>query len=271
MKAEDFDKYFIEIFMTYSLKDLTVYSNPNITNPKHPLLLRDLKKDTMITDGYTAYVPIIEKLQMTHQKCVFHKIMNQRTPVWKTTNKLERQLKNKENQLEKTQEKIQQLENLSKGQKPGKIPLKDKKRRKNKKKLNKKKQEKRQLKKDIKKINEQLAEFEYYNAKISEIFDYDTVKKAEREFNRLYNQLDFLPEEVAKFVKNLQKDFDKTINHIRRKDIPKTNNLLEGFFKITFPKKYKRRFRTEKGVKNYLRHMRIRWYERNVLHEKIIV
>ena len=25
----------------------------------------------MITDGDTAYVPIIEKLQMTHQKCVF--------------------------------------------------------------------------------------------------------------------------------------------------------------------------------------------------------
>ena len=105
MKYEDFDKYFIEIFMTYSLKDLTPYSNPDIPNPKHSLLLTDLKKDTMITDGYTTYVPIIEKLHMTHQKCVFHKIMNQRTPVWKTTNKIERQLKNKENQLEKTKEK----------------------------------------------------------------------------------------------------------------------------------------------------------------------
>lgn len=83
MKDEDFDKYFIEIFMTYSLKDLTAYSNPDITNPKHPLLLGDLKKDTMITDGYTAYVPIIEKLQMTHQKCVFHKIMNQQHPYGK--------------------------------------------------------------------------------------------------------------------------------------------------------------------------------------------
>ncbi len=96
MKYEDFDKYFIEIFMTYSLKDLTPYSNPDIPNPKHSLLLTDLKKDTMITDGYTTYVPIIEKLHMTHQKCVFHKIMNQRTPVWKTTNKIERQLINKE-------------------------------------------------------------------------------------------------------------------------------------------------------------------------------
>ena len=63
----------------------------------------------MITDGYTAYVPIIEKLQMTHQKCVFHKIMNQRTPVWKTTNKLERQLKTKtHNQKPKTLTKMLQ-------------------------------------------------------------------------------------------------------------------------------------------------------------------
>ena len=74
MKYEDFDKYFIEIFMTYSLKDLTPHSTPNIQNSIHPLLLTDWKKDTMITDGYTAYVPIIEKLHMTHQKCVFHKI-----------------------------------------------------------------------------------------------------------------------------------------------------------------------------------------------------
>ena len=44
IKSEDFDKYFIEIFMTYSLKDLTAYSNPNIPNPKHPLLLSVLKK-----------------------------------------------------------------------------------------------------------------------------------------------------------------------------------------------------------------------------------
>ena len=269
IKAEDFDKYFIELFMTYSLKDLTAYSNPYIPNPKHPLLLRDLKKDTMITDGYTAYVSIIENLQMDHQKCVFHKMMNQRTPVWKTTNKLERQLKNKENKLKETEEKIQQLEKLSKGQKPGPIPLKDKKRRKNKEKLKKKKQEKKKLKKEIKEIKKKLGEYEYYNNKISEIFTYDTVEKAKKEFNRIYNQLDFLPEEIAKFIKNLKKDFDKTINHIKRNDIPKTNNLLEGFFKITFPKKYKRRFRTEQGVKNYLRHMRIRWYERNVLHEKI--
>ena len=99
-------------------------------NPKHPLLLRDLKRDTMITYGYTAYVSIIESLQMDHQKCVFHKMMNQRTSVWKTMAQLERQLKSKENKLERTLKKIQELEKLSKRQKRGRIPLKDKKRRK---------------------------------------------------------------------------------------------------------------------------------------------
>ncbi len=269
MKKEDFDKYFIEIFMTYSLKDLTIYSNPNQPNPQNHLYLTDLKKDTMITDGYAAYVPIIEKLQMTHQKCVFHKIMNQRTPVWKTTNKLERQLKSKEEQLEKTITKIEQLEKQSKGQKPGRIPKKDTKRIKNKEKLKKRKQEKTKLKNEIKKIKKQLKEYEKLNKRISSLYEYNTIKEAKREFNELYNQLNHLPDEIAKFIKNLKKDFDKTINHIKRTEIPKTNNLLEGFYKITFPKKYKRTFRTETGVKNYLRHMRIRWYERNVFHQKI--
>ena len=90
------------------------------------------------------------------------------------------------------------------------------------------------------------------------------------EFNRLYNQLDFLPDEVVKFVKNLKKDFDKTINHIKRKDIS-NEQLTQRIFKITFPKKYKRRFRTENGLKNYLQHIKIRWYEGNVLHEKITI
>ena len=46
-------------------------------------------------------------------------------------------------------------------------------------KLKKKKQEKTQLKKDIKKIKKQLAEFEYYNTKISEIFNYNPVNDAD--------------------------------------------------------------------------------------------
>ena len=93
MKYEDFDKYFIEIFMTYSLKDLTTYSNPNIPNPKHSLFLTDLKKDTMITDGYTAYAPIIEKLQNDSSKIHISQNNEQTNTSMENNNKIERQLK----------------------------------------------------------------------------------------------------------------------------------------------------------------------------------
>ena len=48
---EQFNSDFIEIFLTYSLKDLSIYSDPTRPNPRHPLLLPDLKKDIIVTDG----------------------------------------------------------------------------------------------------------------------------------------------------------------------------------------------------------------------------
>ena len=60
----------------------------------------------------------------------------------------------------------------------------------------------------------------------------------------------------------------KKIN-IENENIPKTNNWLELFFNIVFPKKYCKRFRTLWGVKTFLRYGKIRWYERVVLKEKI--
>ena len=71
----------------------------------------------------------------------------------------------------------------------------------------------------------------------------------------LYNEMDFLPDVVAKFIKNLSKDFDSTIQHIIRPEIPNTNNLLEGYFKITLPRHLKKIFRGwfyEKICKNHI-------------------
>ena len=38
---ELFDSYFMEIFIKYSLKDLSIYNDPTRPNPRHPLLLTD--------------------------------------------------------------------------------------------------------------------------------------------------------------------------------------------------------------------------------------
>lgn len=44
--------------------------------------------------------------------------MNQRTPVWKTTNKIECQLKNKENKLKKQRKKYNNWKNYPKDKNP---------------------------------------------------------------------------------------------------------------------------------------------------------
>ena len=41
---------FLETFIIYSQKDLSSYKDPNTPNPRHPLLLTDLKKDVIITE-----------------------------------------------------------------------------------------------------------------------------------------------------------------------------------------------------------------------------
>ena len=81
-----FDIDFIEIFLKYSLENQ--------------------KRKILITDGHTAYPEIIQKLNLKQQKCTFHKIQVQRTPVWKKIHRLERQNKSKQKQINKNLEKI---------------------------------------------------------------------------------------------------------------------------------------------------------------------
>ena len=90
---EMFDPYFIEIFLKYSLKDLSVYSDPTRPNPRHPLLLPDLKKFVIVTDGDKAYPKILEKLGVKQHRCVFHKVMNQRLVTWKQQRRIGRKQK----------------------------------------------------------------------------------------------------------------------------------------------------------------------------------
>ena len=118
-------------------------------------------------------------------------------------------------------------------------------------------------------MQKEYDEYEDYSKRISEIFEQDTIKDAKRRFNILNNQIEFLPEEIAKFLRNLEKDLDATLSFIENENIPKTNNWLELFFKIVFPKKYRNRFKTIKGVNRFLRSRQLKWHENIVLKEKI--
>ena len=49
------------------------------------------------------------------------------------------------------------------------------------------------------------------------------------------------------------KDLDATLANIENENVPKTNNWLELFFRVVFPKRFRNRFKTFLGVDNFLR------------------
>ena len=85
---------FLPGFIKFSQKDLTVYANPYSSNPPHPLLLPDFKKDTLIGDGLRDYPRIAKSINMDFHPCVFHKLFTPNQKIWKHQNKI-----NKKNRI----------------------------------------------------------------------------------------------------------------------------------------------------------------------------
>ena len=247
IKENQFDDEFIELFLKYSLMDKN--------------------KKILITDGYLSYPDIIKKLNMKQQKCTFHKIKNQRDPVWKKIHRIERKNKSLQNQIKKNLEKINTI-NKKHERKTGNIPKNDKIKIKNIKKRQKLERENRKLKKEIRNNKKEIKDYKNYNKRISNIFKSKTAKEARTRFKLLQNEIKTMPKEIQKFIKKLSKDFETTINHIKNPEIPGTNNLIEGFFKTTFPGKIKKIYRPDKGLRIRLKLSQLRWTKRNVLKIK---
>ena len=265
---EDY-RLLLEPFILYSLKDLSVYNDPETPNPLSPLLLPDLKKHTLTGDGLPEYPSIAKKANMDFHPCVFHLIMNERKPVWKRQRVIEKKRQSNESKILKNDDKISRYYEKYSGQ--GKIKKSDKIRRKQKDKTTDRIRENKKLNKKNRGLKKEFDEFEDLNRRISEIFDQDTIKDAKKRFNILYNQMDHLPDEVKPFLRRLKKDLDATLSFIEDNNIPKTNNWLELFFKNVFPKKYRNRFKTIRGVERFLRSRKNKWYENVVLKEPIII
>ena len=244
MLQEDFDKEFLEIFLKYSLEGLP--------------------KKVLITDGYSAYPGIIEKICINHQLCIFHIIKNKRTPSFKKIRKLEKRIKTIKNTLKDNEEKIEELKKYSKGRQgpPGKNDKKWKRNIRKRKNLN---SENKRLRKELKQKRKELKEQKNIDERISNIYDVDSQKDAKRRFNTIYNQLEQFDEDTQKFLKNLNKKFDRTTTYFRDPQIPRTNNKIEGYFKITLPKYLKRIYRTRGGLIRWIRLQKIRWTKRNVI------
>ena len=247
INKEEFTPEFIEIFLKYTLEKLP--------------------KKLLITDGHPTYPSIIEKICINHQLCIFHIIKNQRDPKFKKMNKLKRKEKSKNNQIDENQKEIKELNKCSKG-KRGRKSKKNKKEIRKHNKKQKLEKENKKLRKQRNNIKKEYDTIEYNNERISNIYNAEDEKQARRRFNTIYNQKDHLDDELRRFLERLSKKFDKTITYYKNEIFPKTNNKIEGFFKITLPKHLKKKFRTTKCLKLKIRINVIRWNWRNVLNMK---
>ena len=119
-----------------------------------------------------------------------------------------------------------------------------------------------------KKLTNKLKRDDKLVKKISLIFKSKTEKTARKRFQKLYDKLEDLPKEIKAFIKNLSKYLDKAIQHTINRKIPSTNNLIEGFYKITLPGKIKRIFKTYRGLLIRITLNNIRWINRCVIINK---
>ncbi len=245
---EDFNKTIMEIFLKRSLKGIP--------------------KKVLITDGHSAYPAIIEDIGMKHQLCIFHIIKNHHDKSYKKINKLERRIETLKTRIKENQNEINQIQEYSKGktrtiQEHEKTRKRSIKRRKKLDKINK------NYRKELRQKRKELAKQKSLNERIENIHDITESRGAIRRFNTIYNQKDEFDEDTQRYLKNLHKKFQKTITYYDDPNIPRTNNKIEGYFKITLPKNLKRKYRTEKGQIRWLKIQRIRWTERNVLNNNI--
>ena len=123
----------------------------------------------------------------------------------------------------------------------------------------------RKYRNELKQKRKELKEQERINERIANIYDTDTSKAAIRRFKTIYHQIDQFDDNTQKYLKNLNNKFDKTIEYNKNPQIPRTNNKIEGYFKITLPSHIKRIYRTREGLIRWIRLQKIRWMERNVL------
>ena len=119
--------------------------------------------------------------------------------------------------------------------------------------------ENKRLRKELKQKRKELKEQKDIDERISNIYDVDSQKEANRRFNTIHNQINPFDEDTQKFLKNLDKKFDQTTTYFRNSQIPRTHNKIEGYFKITLPKYLKRTYRTRKGLIRWIRLQKIRW------------
>lgn len=196
---KDFDKTVVESFLESSLSGLP--------------------KIALVTDGASMYPDIIKKIGLKHQLCIFHVIKNHHDNSFKSINRVSRKINTITNAIERNNAIIKSLKKDIKDD-----DFSEKKKRKKRARIDKLNKENRELRKERTKNKNELKELLDNNKYIENMYDVEDKKGATRRYNTLNNRREFLDKNTCKFLENLGKKFDSTINYLEDPLIPRTNN-----------------------------------------------
>ena len=92
------------------------------------------------------------------------------------------------------------------------------------------------------------------------IVDAKTYNDSKKLYKKLVSKIKEIPIQFRKFImKKFIINFKRCINHLNDKNISKTSNQIENYFRNTLPKSIKRIYKTKKGLKDQITVQKQKW------------
>ena len=226
-----------------------------------------LNYHTIVTDGDKRYKKILDELGLNQQRCIFHSMQNLMSKINPSHNSLKRKIKSINKKIDKKENELIVLNEKYTGC-IGRPKKDDKKRKKDIAKMKKLKREISDLKAEKRKHKHQIKEDNKYVKKISRLLKSKTYDKGIELFNELWDIKDTLSKKIALHLENLKGYLHQALTHTLFDDVPRTNNLIESFYKRTIPRKIKNIYTTYDGLVNRMILADLRWTE-NAIRKQI--
>ena len=227
--------------------------------------IEGLDYHTIVTDGDNRYKKILDELNLNQQRCIFHSMQNLMAKLNPVHNRLKRKIKSINKKIAKKENELAVLEKKYEGC-VGRPKRGDTKRKNDIKKMRKLRTDLSNLKAERSEYNHHIDDDNKIVKKISRLLKSKTYETGMKLFDELWEKKDTFSNEIASHLKNLKEYLPQALTHTLYKDVPRTNNLIESFFKATLPRKIKYIFRTFNGLVKRVILADLRWTE-NVIRE----
>ena len=227
----------------------------------------NLNYHTVVTDGDKRYKKILDELGLNQQRCIFHSMQNLMSRVNPVHNKLKRRIK-KINEYISTKEKDLEVLKEKYAGCIGRPRKNDQQRKNDIKKMKELQNEISALKAEKREKRNYINKNNKYIKKISRMLKSGTYELGIKRFKELWTIKDELSDEIRKHLKNLKNYLHEALWHTLNKDVPRTNNLIESFYKATLPRKIKYIYVTYDGLMDRIMLADLRWTE-NTVRQKI--